>query len=370
MGKTIRLFYLGTTANQTGNQQRMVMLTNMAAIVASFSYFGFALNYTILNLSVFWPVIVHNVIFGVLMLIALVLNLKKRYVFASVWVNLMAGFPVFFSLWTFLGKDVGNHYLFVVFAILPLVTIYNRSKRCMIFFSASNILFLLLMLNRIPPQALSVYIPQDILTIIYYFSLIFSLTLMIVLFLLHTFLIDRYEKDLLEKSSNLQKLYEEVSRLAREDSLTGAFNRRKMDELIQAESLRSDRYHTFFSMIIFDLDDFKEINDRYGHDVGDQVLKQLVESVKGDLRSVDAVGRWGGEEFVILLPGIKIHQAAYVAQRVCKKIDHTEFLKGIHMTASFGVAQRTQSESFESFYRRLDQALYKAKSSGKNQVCM
>ncbi len=369
MGKAIRLFYLGTTPNQTGNQQRMVMLTNMAAIVGSFSYFGFALNYALINKDVFWPVIVTNCTFGVLLMIAVVLNIKKRYILASVWLNLMVGIPVFLSLWFFLGKDVGNHYLFVVFAILPLVTIYNRSKRCMIFFSATNILFLLLMLNRVPPNSLAVYIPTDILTVIYFFSLIFSLTLMIVLFLLYTFLIDRFEKDLLEKSNNLQKLYDEVSRLAREDSLTGAFNRRKMDELIQAESLRSDRYNTFFSMIIFDLDDFKEINDKYGHDIGDQVLVQLVESVKNDLRSVDAVGRWGGEEFVILLPGIKIHQAAYVAQRVCKKIEKTEFIKGIRMTASFGVAQRTKSESFESFYRRLDQAMYRAKSNGKNQVC-
>lgn len=369
MGKTIRLFYLGTTPNQTGNQQRMVMLTNIAAIIAGFSYFGFALNYSILNLKVFWPVIIHNLLFGFLVLITLFFNIKKRYVLASVWINLMAGIPVFFSLWFFLGKDVGNHYLFVVFAILPLVTIYNRSKRCMIFFSSTNILFLLLMLNRVPPNSLGAYISSEIMTIIYYFSLIFSLSLMIVLFLLYTLLIDRFEKDLLEKSNNLQKLYDEVSRLAREDSLTGAFNRRKMDELIQAESLRSDRYNTFFSMIIFDLDDFKEINDKYGHDVGDQVLVQLVESVKNDVRLVDSVGRWGGEEFVILLPGIKIHQAAYVAQRVCKRIETTYFLKGIRMTASFGVAQRVKSESFESFYRRLDQAMYKAKSNGKNQVC-
>jgi diguanylate cyclase (GGDEF)-like protein len=239
----------------------------------------------------------------------------------------------------------------------------------MIFFSAFNIAFLLLMLNRIPPNSLSAYIPNNVITVIYYFSMIFSLALMIVLFLLYTYLIDRFEKDLLEKSNNLQKLYDEVSRLAREDPLTGAFNRRKMDELIQAESMRSDRYKTFFSMIIFDLDDFKEINDRYGHDVGDNVLKQLIEVVRDDLRSVDAVGRWGGEEFVILLPGIKIHQAIFVAQRVLTKIDKNEFSGGIHITASFGVAQRMSGESFENFYRRLDQAMYKAKSNGKNQVC-
>jgi diguanylate cyclase (GGDEF)-like protein len=285
------------------------------------------------------------------------------------WANILTGYPVFAILWFYLGKDIGNHYLFVVFAILPLVTIYNRSKRCMMFFSASNILFLLLMLNRVPPNSLAVYIPDNIITVIYYFSLIFSLALMIVLFLLYTLQIDRYEKDLLEKSNNLQLLYEEVSRLAREDPLTGAFNRRKMDELIQAETTRSERYKTFFSMIIFDLDDFKEVNDRFGHDVGDGVLKQLIDVVRSDLRSVDAVGRWGGEEFVILLPGIKIHQAVYVAQRVLKKIDKTEFSGGIHITASFGVAQRMSGESFENFYRRLDQAMYKAKSNGKNQVC-
>jgi diguanylate cyclase (GGDEF)-like protein len=369
MGKIKRLFNIGTTSKQTGNQQRMVMLTNMAAVIGGFSYFGFALAYVIIDISAFWFVILYNLLFGLLMFVVLFFNARKKYEVASVWVNIVAGFPVFVILWLFMGKDIGNHYLFVVFAILPLVTIYNRSKRCMIFFSSFNIAFLLLMLNHVPQNNLTAYIPADIVTVFYYFSLIFSLTLMIVLFLLYTFLIDRYEKDLLEKSNNLQRLYEEVSRLAREDSLTGAFNRRKMDELIQAESVRSDRYKTFFSMIIFDLDDFKEINDRYGHDVGDGVLKQLIEVVRADLRSVDAIGRWGGEEFVILLPGIKIHQAVYVAQRVLKTIDKTEFSGGIHVTASFGVAQRMAGESFENFYRRLDQAMYKAKSNGKNQVC-
>jgi diguanylate cyclase (GGDEF)-like protein len=369
MGKIKRLFNIGTTSNQTGNQQRMVMLTNMAAVIGGFSYFGFALSYAIIDISALWIVVIYDSLFGSLLFLAILLNAKKKYEIASIWVNIMTGFPVFFILWQFLGRNIGNHYLFVVFAILPLVTIYNRSKRCMVFFSAINIIFLLLMLNRVPQNNLSVYIPADIVTIFYYFSIIFSLALMILLFLLYTFLIDRYEKDLLEKSNNLQKLYEEVSRLAREDSLTGAFNRRKMDELIQAESVRSDRYKTFFSMIIFDLDDFKEINDRYGHDVGDGVLKQLVEIVRADLRSVDAMGRWGGEEFVILLPGIKIHQAVYVAQRVLTTIDKTEFSGGIHVTASFGVAQRMAGESFENFYRRLDQAMYKAKNSGKNQVC-
>ncbi|PKM89313.1 MAG: hypothetical protein CVU85_02840 [Firmicutes bacterium HGW-Firmicutes-10] len=369
MGKIKKLINLGTTSQQTGNQHRMVTLTNLAGLVGGFSYIGFAINYALIDFSVFLPIILYDTFFGIMLFVTLFFNAKKKYVLAGFWANMMAGFPVFIVLWFYLGKDIGNHYLFVVFAILPLVTIYNRSKRCMIFFSASNILFLLLMLNRIPPNSLTAYIPANIVTIIYYFSLIFSLALMIVLFLLYTLLIDRYEKDLLEKSNNLQSLYEEVSRLAREDPLTGAFNRRKMDELIQAETTRSDRYKTFFSMIIFDLDDFKVINDRYGHDVGDGVLKQLIEVVRSDLRSVDAVGRWGGEEFVILLPGIKIHQAIYVAQRVKTIIDKTEFSGGIHITASFGVAQRMSGESFENFYRRLDQAMYQAKGNGKNQVC-
>jgi diguanylate cyclase (GGDEF)-like protein len=370
MGNIKKLFNLGTDPSQTGNQQRMIMLTNLAALIGGFSYFGFALNYAILNLSVFWFIILYNIFFGTLLLFTLVLNSKKKHLLAGIWANLLAGFPVFFVLWTFLGKEIGNHYLFVVFAILPLVTIYNRSKRWMIFFSSSNILFLLLILNHIPPNSLTQYIPNHIVTIIYYFSLGLSLTLMIVLFMLYTLLIERYEKDLLEKSNNLQSLYEEVSRLAREDSLTGAFNRRKMDELIQAETIRSERYKTMFSMIIFDLDDFKEVNDQFGHDVGDGVLKQLIDVVRADLRSVDAVGRWGGEEFVILLPGNKIDQAVFVAQRVLTKIEETEFSGGIHITASFGVAQRMAGESFENFYRRLDQALYKAKSNGKNQVCL
>lgn len=153
------------------------------------------------------------------------------------------------------------------------------------------------------------------------------------------------------------------------DRLTGLANRLKLDEVLDYELLRSRRGKNSFSLIIMDIDHFKEINDSYGHQQGDLVLVELAGMLRDSTRSSDTVGRWGGEEFMIILPDADGDEAAKTAGKLQCAIGAHPF-KGIPpLTCSFGVASFRDGDSFDSIVARADGALYSAKKGGRNCVC-
>ena len=152
------------------------------------------------------------------------------------------------------------------------------------------------------------------------------------------------------------------------DQLTGLRNRRSFDENALIEINRSDRYSRPLSMIIFDLDFFKHINDKWGHPIGDEVLKQTAEITSGLLRKTDMIFRIGGEEFIVLLPETNLSGAEIVAQKLCDGLNKNKNPIIGNFTASFGVAERMKYEAVESWYKKVDKALYCAKSEGRNRV--
>ena len=158
------------------------------------------------------------------------------------------------------------------------------------------------------------------------------------------------------------------------DSLTGLYNRRYLESHFQRVCERLGDSHKSISALMIDIDHFKLINDTYGHDIGDEVLQGMAKLVQGDLRGFDTAVRYGGEEFVILLPDSPLAAAAAAAERLCKLISATPLptsshAEGIGITVSIGVATAIAGqEGLEDLIRRGDQALYEAKHSGRNQV--
>lgn len=166
-----------------------------------------------------------------------------------------------------------------------------------------------------------------------------------------------------------QKDYElDLYELATKDRLTEIYNRHYFDKMIREEIQRNDRYPLALSLIVFDLDHFKRVNDRWGHDKGDEVLKTVTKIVSEGIRTTDIFARWGGEEFVVLCPHTTQIQATNVAEKLRRQIEKTNMVNEIKVTSSFGVAERLRFEDYESWFRRADQALYAAKKSGRNQV--
>jgi diguanylate cyclase (GGDEF)-like protein/PAS domain S-box-containing protein len=170
-----------------------------------------------------------------------------------------------------------------------------------------------------------------------------------------------------------KELQWKLERQARTDPLTGCANRRHFMELAEHELARARRYTEEVSVLMLDLDHFKEINDRYGHQAGDLTLQRLVQICQSTLRAEDTVGRLGGEEFAILLPESARNKALEVAERLCRAVAAADVpLEGkapLRFTTSIGVATLAQEDSdIGVVLGRADKALYEAKSAGRNRV--
>lgn len=158
--------------------------------------------------------------------------------------------------------------------------------------------------------------------------------------------------------------------LAQTDPLTGLLNRRLGDEVMHEAIRNASQTNTDLSLVMCDIDHFKRINDTYGHVVGDAALKQVAALLKRSVRAGDACMRWGGEEFLLLLPGCPLERAQALAERIRASLAdmHTEPFGCL--TMSMGVAQWNRTESLDAFIERADHALYNAKRTGRNRVCV
>lgn len=173
------------------------------------------------------------------------------------------------------------------------------------------------------------------------------------------------------QSEELKAKARELELASRTDPLTGLFNRRHLMEKIEEERLRYKRSSRPFSVIICDIDFFKKVNDMYGHDCGDAVLKSLANLLGRHIRKQDCLGRWGGEEFLILLPETNSEGAATLAEKLRKRIEEYEFNYAgmkLPITMTFGVAQYNDEYGVDACIVGADSALYKGKSNGRNCV--
>jgi len=165
-----------------------------------------------------------------------------------------------------------------------------------------------------------------------------------------------------------QRLHEKYVRSAREDYLTGLHNRRQISESLSNEIHRCNRYGKTFSLIMLDIDDFKQTNDRFGHLAGDALLQQIADLLREETRASDLIGRWGGEEFLIVCPETDVQGASSLANKIRGRLQGSDFGRIGRKTASLGVAGFEPSDDIESIVRRADDALYWAKQAGKNRV--
>lgn len=157
---------------------------------------------------------------------------------------------------------------------------------------------------------------------------------------------------------------------ANTDSLTGLMNRAGLDRVLEEEIHRSHRYSYPLSAILIDIDHFKEVNDTYGHQVGDSILKEFSQILSSHIRDVDVVGRWGGEEFLIICSHTNEEGVRVIAENLRHCIEEHSFSIVGNKTASFGIAQYDPSNFAEDLFHKLDRALYCAKDKGRNQVVL
>ena len=169
----------------------------------------------------------------------------------------------------------------------------------------------------------------------------------------------------IERRRDVERILEE---LATQDPLTGIYNRRRGMEALRFEIERAHRYTTPLTLILFDVDNFKEINDQYGHEKGDTALCRIAQAVTAALRETDVFSRWGGEEFTVLAPGIDLHGGQALAQKLRTTVQNLTWDWPDPLTISLGIATLGAGDNPASLLDRADRALYEAKRGGKNRL--
>ncbi|WPL12711.1 MULTISPECIES: sensor domain-containing diguanylate cyclase [Thiorhodovibrio] len=178
-------------------------------------------------------------------------------------------------------------------------------------------------------------------------------------------------KEQLERSNrSLREANDMLQRLATTDHLTGIENRWSFENRAEIEISRAERYGEHLSIVLFDIDHFKAINDHFGHLVGDQIIIEITNRVRRNLRVVDMLARWGGEEFAVILPNCRLSDAALLAEKLRTLIADEAFADVGQVTSSFGVAEWAPRESLDHWIKHADDTLYAAKAAGRNAVCV
>lgn len=234
------------------------------------------------------------------------------------------------------------------------------------FISCTSIIILLPMFH---PEIVQVTYVQDVVTnnIIAWIASAVSYRRYVKEYQSQQIISDKNE-ELQAQTDHVQKTNQILQHISAVDSLTNIYNRRKLNEFLRIEYDKCKASLKKISLILMDVDFFKSVNDTYGHSVGDKVLEQLGELLKNNVNSNDEVGRWGGEEFLIICPETDSEEAFHLAEKINKVIQRYDFQLENSVTCSFGVATSKEIDTVTNLIIRADKGLYKAKALGRNRV--
>lgn len=205
----------------------------------------------------------------------------------------------------------------------------------------------------------------------------FIMILLIILagMLIHNWHLQVYRNSLQAANQKLREAEERLlaqnkilEQLSLYDQLTEVYNRYKLDEVLNEHTALAERYAQPLSIVLFDLDYFKDVNDRFGHSIGDSILRLFCQQVQASIRKTEYFGRWGGEEFLLICPATSVEEATQLADRVLDAVRRCQFPMGVHQTVSAGVAAYQPGDSVEDLIIRCDRVLYQAKQAGRDRV--
>lgn len=302
----------------------------------------------------------------------MVLNARGKAEGAKWLLCLVLTGSILLTTWAIVGKAPGMHFFFLLAATVPLLLWSKERKGTLAAFMAANLLGFLVVQFRADEAGLLV--PQfPGAWVVFYEGASFVAVFVTIVALLLFFQsrADQDAEELAVKARFMEALMLKFEDLSRTDPLTGLLNRRAILGCLEDEAVRATRHQTAFSLLLVDIDRFKQVNDDHGHEAGDLVLKELSRDLVESLREVDRVGRWGGEEFLCLLPDTEEAGAEVVAEKIRRRIEDRTYLFGmtpLRCTVTLGVATHRGDSGFEETLRKADRALYDGKRTGRNRV--
>ena len=382
IGLTINSFFKSVEASNLDEFRRKKIKQNNRVILAASAFlsieqflYGWFLskqNSLVQKIHFFTAVLMFSAF-----LVSLYIYTKKKYrffkfnIFFETFIALTA-IAVASSRVVFLQEDIFYLPSIYIAVIYGLAIFLNLNLKQSIFIYFSGAVFLIFMLENYRPLLNYKRVYSDIIvnnllawiiSLMHYQKSISEFN--------HIKIIEDNYLDLDRRSRKISRINEQLKSKSITDELTNLNNRREMennlDYLFIESKKRQDKY---FSIIMCDLDDFSEINNNYGHQVGDKVLIEVSNIFKKNIRGSDICGRWGGEEFLILCPEANINEAYKLAERLRIALEENNFKEVDKVTGSFGVASFSNNESRDGLLNKADKRLYKAKERGKNQSVM
>jgi len=272
---------------------------------------------------------------------------------------------IFMVMYGMYYANESRGFLLLVYVIIFLFGIFRLNTRQFLFFSVFTLLTygaVIALLYMFRPQGVNFQIESIqwfiLALVLFFFSIIGGY-------------ISSLRRNLSISRTKLEKSLKEISEIAIHDELTGFYNRRYIMEFLDNEKSRSDRTGAVFSLVMIDIDHFKKINDMYGHLAGDQVLRKFASLIHNNLRSADFCGRYGGDEFLLILTQTNLHDSLVFAERMREQVLGYQFFDSninFRVTLSLGVTEYQRPEHTEKIISRVDNALYGAKEKGRNRV--
>ncbi|WP_051906696.1 MULTISPECIES: GGDEF domain-containing protein [unclassified Sulfurospirillum] len=307
--------------------------------------FGFFFFYNLMVLHYYTIALIDTICFATS--VGAILFLKKTHNIELGRVFVTAYFFIFFVAFTYINKNESFGLIWNIFFCMIAINLNGHKKGLFYTFVLYGYIFLM------AHEGIGVW-QNGLWDKVAFFRYVFSMVLL-------TFVVYVMELALYRSYTKLQKL-------AEEDELTQTYNRHKLREILQVEIERTERHHTPLCVVLFDVDNFKSINDTYGHNAGDAVLKRLAKLVKNSIRVNDTFGRWGGEEFLLILPHMRIEETQKACEKIRLLITQSVFESVGTLTCSFGMCAYEKGMSLDALVNRCDKAMYHAKMLGKNCV--
>ncbi|MCO5129898.1 MAG: GGDEF domain-containing protein [Xanthobacteraceae bacterium] len=264
-----------------------------------------------------------------------------------------------------LAPEAGFLFLCNLFVVFSFSSLSASARETAMVWTAMTLGLVLLLLGGSKPIGLPLATPPDRVAAVLAFALTIGRCVFIGVYS------NSLRQSLYNKSVKLQEAYRRIEELAELDELTGAFNRRCIMRMLEDQVARARRSGTPCSVALIDLDWFKQINDTHGHPVGDEVLRTFAITMFANIRGVDRFGRYGGEEFLLIMPDTAAAAAASILDRlrlIVAELDWSAFSAGMAVTISAGVAELQPAELPDTLLTRADEALYAAKEAGRNRV--
>lgn len=332
-------------------EYRRVLLINTILIgMACISLFFVIVDLAVFNL----PILAANNAIGFLFSIFTLIYFHKKsdvpkaaFLTVTVEIYLIAMLIIFIEF---------SHYGLYWVSFIPVSSYFLLGRKKGFWVTLSIFIALLaFMLTRYSSWLESGFTPESLVNV---FMALLCLTILV-----HYFEIIRQEATLMIQNKNT-----ELEKLSITDKLTGIYNRFKLDEMIEYELMNAERYKRIFSVIIGDIDRFKSINDSFGHFAGDSVLKETSSLIRQTCRKIDTIGRWGGDEFLIICPETSLSGARSLAETIRSSVEKHTFSINQEITISLGVSEYQINDNAVALIKRADDALYSAKDHGRNRV--